>query len=122
MGYLTNAIDYLRACDFVLHPSILESRCVTIKEAGLLNKPVVVCNDVGDFDDYIVHGVNVCVVSSNQEVFINETVDILVKYQGGEQDLNKIGERLNETITSLFSIENVIEQHNELIDSLKSKV
>lgn len=122
MGYVTNAIDYLQACDFVIHPSILESSCVTIKEAGLLNKPVVVCNDVGDFDEYIVHGENGFVVSSNPEALINETVDILGKYQGRKQDLIKIGEKLNETITSLFSIDNVIEQHIALITSLKTKV
>jgi glycosyltransferase involved in cell wall biosynthesis len=122
IGYVTNVIDYLQACDFVIHPSILESSCVTIKEAGLLNKPVVVCNDVGDFNEYIVNTKNGFVVSSNPEAFISETVDILVKYHSKKQDLSKIGARLNETITSLFSIENVIEHHTALIASLKTKV
>ena len=52
-GYVSNVMEFMTASDFLLHPSLLDSSCVTVKEAGLAKLPVIVCRDVGDFDDYL---------------------------------------------------------------------
>ncbi|MEJ0034340.1 MAG: glycosyltransferase [Bacteroidota bacterium] len=54
-GYVGNVLDYMAASHFLVHPSVLESSCVTVKEAALVQLPVIVCKGIGDFDDYIVH-------------------------------------------------------------------
>src|SRR5439155_1654618 len=57
-GFVHNVTDYLDAANFLIHPSVLESSCVVVKEAAIACLPVIVCNDVGDFDDYILNEVN----------------------------------------------------------------
>jgi glycosyltransferase involved in cell wall biosynthesis len=105
-GYVDNVLEYLAASSFVLHPSISEASCVSIKEAGLVGRPVVVCERVGDFDEYITHRENGFLVSADN--FEEDARVIIREYRFEALKLAQIGQRLKESVTSRFGIENVL--------------
>jgi len=115
-GYVNNVLDYLAASSFVLHPSVSESSCVAIKEAGLVKKPVIVCQGVGDFDDYVIHGVNGFLVDPDK--YVEESVAIIEQYNRDNVGLGKIGAGLREAVIRHFDIKNVIDQYNSLNQSV----
>jgi glycosyltransferase involved in cell wall biosynthesis len=67
LGFQKNIIDFISACDLVLHPSATEASSSLIKEAGYLSKTVIACKDVGDFSDYIDHQVNGFLLNPGEE-------------------------------------------------------
>ena len=101
-GYVNNVEDYLAAADFMIHPSLLESSCISLKEAGLAKLPVIVAKHIGDFDEVVNHGVNGFIVDQNK--FIDESVSIISHYYKDKEALAKIGQNLRTTILSLFDI------------------
>ncbi|HMJ71709.1 MAG TPA: glycosyltransferase [Cyclobacteriaceae bacterium] len=111
-GYVKNVPDYLAAADFVVHPSLLESSCVIVKEAGLIQKPVIACNGIGDFDEYIVSGINGFIV--NADTFVTQSAAIIKAHMNDHERLERIGKNLNRSVHELFSIENVIHHYDEL--------
>jgi glycosyltransferase involved in cell wall biosynthesis len=62
LGFRTDFANVMAACDLLVHPSLTEASSSVVKEMGLLERPVVACAGVGDFDDYLVDGVNAFVV------------------------------------------------------------
>lgn len=106
LGYADDVLTYLKASDWLIHPSISESSCVVIKEAGLVELPVIVCKGVGDFDEYLVHGKNSFLV--DPEKFVGEA-SAVIKQQSGNKAI--IGKLLNKEIMSRFHISSVIGQY-----------
>lgn len=112
-GHVSNVLDYLAAADFVVHPSLLESSCVVVKEAGLVNKPVIVCKGIGDFDSYLKTGVNGFSVEPSN--FVNESADIIQRTLLKSERLGNIGKNLNQDITRLFCVNQIIKAYEALI-------
>lgn len=112
VGFVPNPLSYMQAADFILHPSILDSSCVTIKEAGLLSKPVIVCDGIGDFKDYIIHGENGFLV--NPDLFAIEGSDIIKNIKDNKVYLNELGKNLKTSVSRLFDINHVIHSYSEL--------
>ena len=48
--------------DLLIHPSLTEASSSVVKEMALLGKTAIVCQGVGDFDEYLVHGRNAFLV------------------------------------------------------------
>lgn len=115
-GYVNNILDYMAAADFFVHPSLLESSCVAVKEAGLVDKPVIVCQGIGDFDEYLINGHNGFVV--NQHEFEEQAAQIIVNHYHDSVRLNLLGLNLHKVIVSQFDITNVISQYEELNSAL----
>lgn len=111
-GYVTNVIDYVAACDFFLHPSLLESSCVVIKEAGLVKKPVIVCSGIGDFNDYLTHENNAFL--TNSENYVNEAVALIEQYRFQKEKLTAIGEQLFNDVHSNFGINRILSEYQSL--------
>ena len=105
-GYVSSILDFFKAADFLIHPSVAESSCVVIKEAGLTNTPVVVCRGIGDFDAYLRHDENAFMV--NPETFVAETVDVILRNHADLEKLNRMGLKLQDDVLRLFSIENIL--------------
>jgi glycosyltransferase involved in cell wall biosynthesis len=120
LGHVDNVMDYLGAADFLLHPSQLESSCVVVKEAGLTKKPVIVCQDIGDFNDYLVHGVNAFLVS--KDAFVAESIEVLKTYYNKPKELASIGTNLHTSIITRFDINNVLTEYDDLNTVLKGDV
>jgi len=111
-GYVHNVLDYITASTFLLHPSASESSCVAVKEAGLVARPAIVCRGVGDFDDYIVDGMNGFSVSLDK--FVQEAVRIIKTHAQDEKYILQLGENLKKSILDLFSVDNVLRQYDLL--------
>ncbi len=111
-GYVDNVLEFMMAADFFVHPSLLDSSCVAVKEAGLARLPVIVCEGIGDFNDYIVHAKNGFLVAPDK--FVQDSTEIISQHFSNKELLNHMGENLRKSVLELFSIENVIEQYDAL--------
>jgi glycosyltransferase EpsD len=116
IGHINNVVDYIAASDLLIHTSNSEASCHMPKEAGILSKPVLVCNDVGDFEDYIVDNFNGIFIS--KENTGAELESKLKDVYEGRIDIEKLGHELRNTIEDRFSIEKIIIQHNNLLKSI----
>lgn len=108
-GFVNNTIDYLKACDLILHPSLSEASNQVVREAGLVNKPSIVCAGVGDFDEYMVNEKNGFLVDKKNVV--KEMAKIVERYYDRSQELDKIGANMHETVMLKFKIDPVCEQY-----------
>ena len=113
-GHVSNALDYMAAADFILHPSVLESSCVVIKEAGLVQKPVIVCKDIGDFNDYIVSGYTGFLV--NKDAYAEQASHIIHTYANDQAKLLELGKNLESEVYRLFDIKNVSLNYKSIVD------
>lgn len=111
-GHVNNVLEYMAAGDFFLHPSLLDSSCVAVKEAGLVAKPVIVCNGIGDFEDYIRHGKNGFTVSP--DAFASEATEIIKARYADSARLHEVGALLKSDVKRLFSIDNILPQYETL--------
>jgi glycosyltransferase involved in cell wall biosynthesis len=111
LGYVDNVMDYLKVSDWLLHPSISESSCVVIKEAGLAELPVMACQGVGDFDDYMVNHKNSVLL--HRDHFVEEAVKEIVYYESNAHSKKEMGKKLRNTILSNFDIRFVVSQYNQ---------
>ncbi len=103
-GYVTNVLDYMAAADILLHPSVAESSCITIKEAALVGLPVIVCRHVGDFDEVLQHGKNGFLV--DRENFVTESVNLIKIYKNNPVLFKQTASYLDDTVKRLFDIQN----------------
>lgn len=115
-GYRHNIGDYFSAADMLLHPSLLESSCVVIKEAALAKLPVITCKGVGDFDDYMRHDENGTVV--NPDRFVEGSVKHIEQFARDRTRYRQQAIALNRLILERFSIDAVIDAHLKLIQSV----
>jgi glycosyltransferase involved in cell wall biosynthesis len=113
LGYRTNVVDYIAACDVLVHPSYTEASNNIVKEAGINSKCVIVCENVGDFSDYIIHEKNGFL--ANKE---NPTDDIIKYIKIIYQNKNTIfvGDELKKTILERFQkSDKSVNSHLELL-------
>jgi N-acetylgalactosamine-N,N'-diacetylbacillosaminyl-diphospho-undecaprenol 4-alpha-N-acetylgalactosaminyltransferase len=101
-GYVSNVLEYMAAADLLLHPSIEDSSSITIKEAALVNLPVIVCKDVGDFDEVIEHRVNGFLVDKDN--FVTESVHLVNAYLKDREKFKQVAQNLIKTVKEKFSV------------------
>ncbi len=111
-GHVENVLEFMAAADFFIHPSLLDSSCVAVKEAGLVKRPVIVCKGVGDFEDYIVNEKNGFLIDPYK--FIESGSEIVHRHFRNRDLLTKMGENLRTSVLERFSIEKVMGQYNSL--------
>lgn len=119
LGNRSNVLDYLSAADLLLHLSETEASNSVVKEAGLAKKPVIVCERVGDFEDYIVHGQNGFLV--NKEEPVSAATAIVTNYCALPAELKEIGLNLQHTVLKQFDIANVSDNYDKIINSTAGK-
>lgn len=112
LGFRDNVMDYFAAADLVVHFSTSEASNSAIKEAGITGTPVAVCQNVGDFDDYIKDGKNGFLL--NKENPGPDLIDIINRIVSGEYDLKQMGKKLHDDVVERFDIKNVIEDYRRL--------
>jgi glycosyltransferase involved in cell wall biosynthesis len=101
LGFTTDFINYMGACDLMIHPSLTEASNSAVKEMALLKKAVAVCSQVGDFDDYIKEGANGFLMSpKDTEVFIE---DVILKAYYNKALLNELGNNLYKMVMKEFN-------------------
>lgn len=109
LGNKSNIIDYLCAGDAIPLLSEAEASNSVIKEAGLVNKCVIVCKQVGDFDDYIIDNESGLFMDKLHPSELLEKH--LINLYNGLVDRNIMGRNLNQSVYNMFSIENVINEY-----------
>ncbi len=114
LGRKQNILDYISASDLVIHISESETSCSVTKEAGLCKKPVIVCDDVGDFNEYILHNKNGFVVPKYN--YSNELKTIISAFCANKSQFKYLGNSLHDDVYKKFSIENIIHQYYNLLD------
>lgn len=115
LGYRSNIMDYIAACDVLVHPSYTEASNNTVKEAAIYSKNVIVCSNVGDFSEYIMHQKNGYL--ADRENPLDDIVKYLkVIYHDEKRDL--IGDALKSTVYKKFhKSDEIVNAHlNLLID------
>ncbi len=115
LGYVENISDYLIAADIVVLLSESEASNNVVKEAGYYEKPVVVCENVGDFSDYIVNENNGFLVSKSNP--LGDFVAIIEKVNNNSSYFDGIGKELKTTVLREFNIEEVGRKYEELQNS-----
>lgn len=112
IGYVSNVLDYMKAADFLIHPSLLDSSCVAVKEAALVDLPVVVCKGVGDFDDYIVHGHNGFILDPDR--FVEDAKNTILSFSKDRSAVAKVGSQLHRDVINIFDISSVLPNYDPL--------
>jgi glycosyltransferase involved in cell wall biosynthesis len=112
-GFVENVLEYLAAGNFLFHPSISESSSVAIKEAALVNLPVIVCKNVGDFDEYLKDGINSFII--NQDTADTEAANVIANNYKNTTKLHQMSFNLREEILKRFAIENVLPSYLKII-------
>jgi L-malate glycosyltransferase len=116
IGYCSNIFDYLEAADLYLHLSSTEASNSSVKEAGLVACPCIVCRNVGDFEDYIVNGQNGFLVSNDPPV--EEVMHAMMTASENKEQLKEMGKKLKTTIVNEFDIQKVVPAYEKLITSM----
>ena len=115
IGFTTHFLDYMKASDLLLHPSLTEASNNVVKEIGLMEKAVAVCEGVGDFDDYIVDGKNGYLMT--KETPEKDAEEIIRKVYGNKKKLTELGHALRQTILTHFGNNApIIQQYKTLIN------
>lgn len=117
LPFQENISDYLQAADAMVLLSESEASNNTAKEAGYFEKPVVVCSEVGDFDDYIVHEKNGFLLPKNNPTPAFETLVTGLYNQPGKG--LTAGKNLKNTVLSTFDIAQVGAQYDALHKLIK---
>lgn len=112
IGFSNDVLHYLAAAHYYIHFSITEASCTTVKEASIVGTPVIVCEEVGDFDQYINHRENGYLVSKSDPV--NSTISLMRNIYANEQERLRVGSNLRKTVLSFFAIERAIPVYNAL--------
>ncbi len=112
VGNKSNVIDYLYSADAIPLLSEAEASNSVIKEAGLVKKCVLICKNVGDFDDYITDGVSGLFMDRLDPA--SDLEEHLVNLYNQKIDKQKLGMNLYESVMNKFSIDKVITDYNVL--------
>jgi len=111
IGFVSNTLDYLAAADILIHPSLLESSCVVVKEAALVELPVMVCKGVGDFDNYMLHEMNGIVL--DRDNFVEQALLQLQKFHRDSEPFREMGKKLKIEIMDRFAIDRVYPKYKK---------
>lgn len=84
LGKRSNPYPYIKACDIYAQPSRYEGKSVTVREAQMLCKPVVI-TDYPTAKSQIKHGVDGIIVPMDNEGCANGMADFLLNYQLQQQ-------------------------------------
>ena len=76
LGKKSNPYPYINSCDVYVQPSRFEGHSVTVREAQMLCKPVVVTN-YATAKSQIKHGIDGIIVSQDNENCANGIADFL---------------------------------------------
>lgn len=113
-GICSNIFDYLVAGDALFHLSSTEASNSVVKESGLVKRTVIVCEQVGDFSDYIIDSFNGFLL--NKADPLQQAITLLEKVYHNKNILTEAGNNLHQTVLKEFDIDNVSSKYDALIN------
>jgi len=109
IGFVQNFIDYMKASDVLVQPSMTDASNSVAKEMGLLSKAIMVSEGVGDYSEYVVPGENgILIPTINTKESIKKE---LCSIYNAKYDLIQMGKTLRETIFDKFSKSKLEEEY-----------
>jgi len=106
IGFRKDYINFFKACDILIHPSLTDASNSTVKEMALLEKCVIVCKNTGDFDEYIINNENGFLV--NKENTVDEMVKNISDLYHNREKMKILGTKLKHVVLNKFSSSNNI--------------
>lgn len=115
VGYTTGVLNFMAACDLMVHPSLAEASNSSVKEMAFAGRTSIVCSGVGDFDDYITNRMSGFLLDPvNSEAELEQT--LLYAYDHVEE-VRQMGAVLKKEVIDRFSpSEKVLAQYKALLD------
>jgi glycosyltransferase involved in cell wall biosynthesis len=102
LGFRTGFADYMAASDLLIHPSLAEASSTVVKEMALVGRTAIVCEGVGDFDEYLQHERNAFVVPRATNG--SEIAEILREVYCSPDRLEQLGRSLRAAVLERFSL------------------
>lgn len=115
LGFKRDFINYMAASDVLIQPSLTDASNSVAKEMALLEKVVLVTENVGDYSDYIKDGENGFLVP--QSLPQEKIKSILISIYQNKSAYKEFGRRLKSDVMRKFSVEEnaaMIDQYLEL--------
>jgi hypothetical protein len=104
-GHINNVLDYINISDLLVHTSESEASSTVVKEAGVFNVPSLVCDNVGDFNEYLNSNNSYKIPKEiNPLELTNKLIQIYIDKMG----LKEKAKIIKIDIKKRFSIENTI--------------
>lgn len=97
LGIKTNPYPYLKMADIIVHPSLFEGKSVTLDEAKLLCKPIVVTN-FSTVNDQFENGVNANIVSMTPKDIYGGILDLMVDDEKRNNYVNWLKANCNDNV------------------------
>jgi glycosyltransferase involved in cell wall biosynthesis len=115
LGFRTDFLDYMKASDLLVHPSLTDASSSVVKEMALLGKTVIACEGVGDFDDYLEDGRNAFIVPRTTDR--SEIAAILRDVYFEPARLEGLGNSLRAAVLERFGLKpESVDRYLELAD------
>ncbi len=117
LGFKRDFLDYMKASDLIIHPSLTEASNNVIKEIGLMEKAVAVCRGVGDFDEYIEEGRNGYFMDiAHPEKDAEKVIEHIYSHK---ELIPTLGQQLKRDILSKFgNNSDTLKKYQSLIESI----
>lgn len=117
LGFKRDFLDYMKASDLIIHPSLTEASNNVIKEIGLMEKAVAVCRSVGDFDEYIEEGKNGFFMDIAHPE--KDAEKIIENVYHNKELIPQLGEQLKKDILAKFGNNSeTLKKYQTLIESI----
>jgi glycosyltransferase involved in cell wall biosynthesis len=99
----------------LVHPSLTEASSSAVKEVGLVGRTAIVCQGVGDFDDFIESGRNGFLVPRSTDG--SEIADALRELYATPDRARTMGALLREAVIRRFSLRpEIVDRYLELVE------
>jgi glycosyltransferase involved in cell wall biosynthesis len=102
LGFRPDVVNYMAASDVLVHPSITEASSSAVKEMALLGRTAIVCQGVGDFDDFVEPGRTGFVVPRSTDG--SEIADAIRQLYAMPELADEMGTRLRTAVIERFSL------------------
>ena len=103
LGKRSNPYPYIKACDIYVQPSRYEGKSVTVREAQMLCKPVVV-TDYPTAKSQIQNGVDGVIVPMDNEACAKEIADFILNYQLQRQIIDYLQQHEYGSANEMFKL------------------
>lgn len=77
LGKQSNPYPYIKACDLYVQPSRYEGKAVTVTEAKILNRPIIITNYPTSASQ-VTHGIDGIICGSNPEALADAIKDLFI--------------------------------------------
>ena len=107
-GYVTNPLDFISASDIVIHPSESEASSTIGKEAALTKTPIMACQEVGDFEDYLDNSLGYLI---NKKITKDKLASEIMNIYAQKNKLYQKGILFHDKIINKFDINNILKEY-----------